>query len=84
NGSIPPPWFVHIHTDKPVMPAGLRAPHPKNLAAVHLKTASEVNLGARWEEMMRALGNSEAKVHRATIGSKLLAQLWAAGAGGQR
>ncbi|WP_164722169.1 type III secretion system effector XopP [Xanthomonas vasicola] len=84
NGDIPAPWFVHIHTDKPVMPAGLRALHPKNLAAVHLKTASEVNLGPRWEEMMRALGNTEAKVHRATVGSKLLGQLLALGSGGQR
>ncbi|PPV10208.1 type III secretion system effector XopP [Xanthomonas axonopodis pv. vasculorum] len=83
NGDNPAPWFVHIHTDKPVTPAGLRALHYKDLTAVHLKTAREVNLGARWEEMMRALGNTEARVHRATIGSKLLRQLWAAGAGGQ-
>ncbi|OOW68248.1 outer protein P [Xanthomonas axonopodis pv. melhusii] len=84
NGDIPAPWFVHIHTEKPVTPAKLRALHYKDLAAVHLKTAREVNLGARWEEMMRALGNTEAKVHRATIGSKLLGQLWAAGSGGQQ
>ncbi|MBV7280020.1 type III secretion system effector XopP [Xanthomonas vasicola] len=84
NGNIPRPWFVHVHTEKPVTPDGLRALHYKDLAAVHLKTEREVNLGARWEEMMRALGNTEAKVHRATIGSKLLGQLWAAGAGGQR
>ncbi|AGI07112.1 type III secretion system effector XopP [Xanthomonas citri] len=84
NGDIPAPWFVHVHTEKPVTPARLRALHYKDLAAVHLKTAREVNLGARWEEMMRALGNTEAKVHRATIGSKLLGQLWAAGSGGQQ
>lgn len=84
NGDIPAPWFVHVHTEKPVTPAKLRALHYKDLAAVHLKTAREVNLGARWEEMMRALGNTEAKVHRATIGSKLLGQLWAAGSGGQQ
>ncbi|MBV6883479.1 type III secretion system effector XopP [Xanthomonas euvesicatoria] len=84
NGSIPRPWFVHVHAKRPVTPDGLRALDYKDLAAVHLKTEREVNLGARWEEMMRALGNTEAKVHRATIGSKLLGQLWAAGAGGQR
>ncbi|AOS03449.1 outer protein P [Xanthomonas oryzae pv. oryzae] len=84
NGDIPAPWFVHVHTEKPVTSTGLRALHYKDLAAVHLKTAREVNLGARWEEMMRALGNTEAKVHRATIGSKLMGQLWAAGAGGQQ
>ncbi|WP_460198829.1 type III secretion system effector XopP [Xanthomonas campestris pv. passiflorae] len=84
NGDIPAPWFVHIHTEKPVTPAGLRTLHYKDLAAVHLKTAREVNLGPRWEEMMRALGNTEAKVHRATIGSKLLGQLWVAGVGRQQ
>ncbi len=84
NGNIPRPWFVHVHTKKPVTPDALRALDYKDLAAVHLKTEREVNLGARWEEMMRALGNTEAKVHRATIGSKLLGQLWAAGVGRQR
>ncbi|AZR22079.1 outer protein P [Xanthomonas vasicola] len=84
NGDIPRPWFVHVHTEKPVTAAGLRALHYKDLAAVHLKTEREVNLGARWEEMMRALGNTEAKVHRATIGSKLLGKLLAAGTGGQQ
>ncbi|MBB4724854.1 hypothetical protein FHY31_003238 [Xanthomonas euvesicatoria] len=84
NGNIPRPWFVHVHAKRPVTPDALRALDYKDLAAVHLKTEREVNLGARWEEMMRALGNTEAKVHRATIGSKLLGQLWVAGAGGQR
>ncbi|WP_131469913.1 outer protein P, partial [Xanthomonas citri] len=84
NGDIPAPWFVHVHTEKLVRPAGLRALHYRDLAAVHLKTQREVNLGPRWEEMMRALGNTEAKVHRATIGSKLLGQLWALGSGGQQ
>ncbi|SOO33149.1 Type III secretion system effector protein (fragment) [Xanthomonas citri pv. fuscans] len=84
NGDIPAPWFVHVHTEQTVTPAGLRALHYRDLAAVHLKTQREVNLGPRWEEMMRALGNTEAKVHRATIGSKLLGQLWALGSGGQQ
>ncbi|MBO9790996.1 outer protein P [Xanthomonas phaseoli pv. dieffenbachiae] len=84
NGNIPRPWFVHVHAKRPVTPDALRALDYKDLAAVHLKTEREVNLGARWEEMMRALGNTEAKVHRATIGSKLLGQLWVAGAGGER
>ncbi|WP_372359519.1 type III secretion system effector XopP [Xanthomonas axonopodis] len=84
NGNIPRPWFVHVHAKKPVTPDALRALDYKDLAAVHLKTEREVNLGARWEEMMRALGNTEAKVHRATIGSKLLGQLWALGSGGQQ
>ncbi|MBO9788589.1 hypothetical protein [Xanthomonas phaseoli] len=84
NGDNPAPWFVHIHTDKSVTSAGVCALHYKELTAVHLKTAREVNLGARWEEVMRALGNTGAKVHRATIGSKLLGQLLVAGAGGHQ
>ncbi|QDI02670.1 outer protein P [Xanthomonas cerealis pv. cerealis] len=84
NGSLPAPWFVHLHTENLVTPAALRSLPYKDFTAVHLKTAREVNLGSRWEEVMRALGNTDAKVHRATIGVKLLGQLWAAGSGGQR
>jgi len=83
NGELPAPWFVHLHTEKPVPPAALRSLPYQDFAAVHLKTAREVNLGPRWEEVMRALGHTDAKVHRATIGSKLLAKLWAAGSRGQ-
>ncbi|CTP90445.1 putative type III effector protein [Xanthomonas translucens pv. poae] len=84
NGKLPAPWFVHLHTENLVTPAALRSLPYKNFTAVHLKTESEVNLGPRWEEMMRALGNTDAKVHRATIGAQLLGQLWAAGSGGRR
>ncbi|AKK66770.1 type III secretion system effector XopP [Xanthomonas translucens] len=84
NGNLPAPWFVHLHTENLVTPAALRSLPYKDFTAVHLKTAREVNLGSRWEEVMRALGNTDAKVHRATIGVKLLGQLWAAGSGGQR
>ncbi|WP_068820013.1 type III secretion system effector protein, partial [Xanthomonas graminis] len=84
NGNLPAPWFVHLHTEKPVTPAALRSLPYKDFTAVHLKTAREVNLGSRWEEVMHALGHTDAKVHRATIGSKLLGQLWKAGSGGQR
>ncbi|PPV02264.1 outer protein P, partial [Xanthomonas bromi] len=45
NGDLPAPWFVHVHTEKPVAPDGLRSLPYKDLAAVHLKTAREVNLG---------------------------------------
>ncbi|WP_284567127.1 outer protein P [Xanthomonas graminis] len=84
NGNLPAPWFVHLHTEKPVTPTVLRSLPYKDFTAVHLKTAREVNLGSRWEEVMHALGHTDAKVHRATIGSKLLGQLWKAGSGGQR
>ncbi|UKE49399.1 outer protein P [Xanthomonas translucens] len=84
NGNLPASWFVHLHTEKPVTAAALRSLPYKDFTAVHLKTAREVNLGSRWEEVMRALGHTDAKVHRATIGSKLLGQLWAAGSEGQR
>jgi hypothetical protein len=84
NGKLPASWFVHLHTEKSVTPAALRSLPYRDFTAVHLKTAKEVNLGSRWEEVMHALGHTDAKVHRATIGSKLLGQLWAAGSDGQR
>ncbi|WP_425513284.1 hypothetical protein [Xanthomonas fragariae] len=48
----------------------------KEFTAVHLKTAKEKNLGKRWEMLMQALGNNDAKVHRSKIDSALLASLW--------
>ncbi|WP_249260584.1 type III secretion system effector XopP, partial [Xanthomonas graminis] len=84
NGKLPASWFVHLHTEKSVTPAALRSLPYRDFTAVHLKMAKEVNLGSRWEEVMHALGHTDAKVHRATIGSKLLGQLWAAGSDGQR
>ncbi|MEA9482771.1 type III secretion system effector XopP [Xanthomonas campestris] len=75
NGKRPAPWFVHLHTAEPVTADALPTLGYKAFNAVHLKTAREKNLGKRWEMLMRALGHADAKVHRSTIDSALLASL---------
>ncbi|WP_425512030.1 type III secretion system effector XopP, partial [Xanthomonas fragariae] len=64
NGERPAPWFVHLHTAKPVTTNAVPSLDYKEFTAVHLKTAKEKNLGKRWEMLMQALGNNDAKVHR--------------------
>ncbi|SMQ93476.1 type III secretion system effector XopP [Xanthomonas fragariae] len=75
NGERPAPWFVHLHTAKPVTTNAVPSLDYKEFTAVHLKTAKEKNLGKRWEMLMQALGNNDAKVHRSKIDSALLASL---------
>ncbi len=70
------PWFVHLHTEKPVTAQALSRMEFRDFTAVHLKTDKEKNLGPRWEAVMRALGHTDAKVHRAAIGSELLSELF--------
>ncbi|WP_199913781.1 type III secretion system effector XopP, partial [Xanthomonas fragariae] len=76
NGERPAPWFVHLHTAKPVTANAVPSLDYKAFTAVHLKTAKEKNLGNRWETLMQVLGNNDAKVHRSKIDSTLLANLW--------
>ncbi len=83
NGQRPAPWFVHLHTAKPVTANALPSLGYKAFTAVHLKTAKEKNLGKRWETLMRALGHTDAKVHRSTIDSALLASLFHLRGGGE-
>ncbi|MHA6909787.1 type III secretion system effector XopP [Ralstonia pseudosolanacearum] len=77
NGRRVAPWVVHIHTRAPTTADRLATMSPGDFAAVHLKTDWEKNLGRRWEAVMRALGYTEAKVHRGPIGTELLGQLFA-------
>ncbi|CTP83184.1 putative type III effector protein [Xanthomonas translucens pv. phlei] len=81
DGQCPAPWFVHLHTARPVTANALASLDYKTFSAVHLKTAKEKNLGKRWEALMQALGHTDAKVHRATIGSDVLGMLLQARAG---
>ncbi len=71
------PWFVHVHTDKPVTAQALPTMAFTEFTAVHVKTAKEKKRGACWEAAMRALGYTDAKVHRAAIGPELLSKLFA-------
>ncbi|MCC4635853.1 type III secretion system effector XopP [Xanthomonas dyei] len=83
NGKRPAPWFVHLHTAEPVTADALPTLGYKAFNAVHLKTAREKNLGKRWEMLMRALGHTDAKVHRSTVDSALLASLLRIRSGGE-
>ncbi|WP_197330646.1 type III secretion system effector XopP [Ralstonia syzygii] len=71
------PWVVHLHTEKPVTAQALSTMAFADFMAVHLKTDKEKNRGPRWEVVMRALGYTDAKVHRAAIGRELLRKLFA-------
>ncbi|QCX48485.1 type III secretion system effector XopP [Ralstonia pseudosolanacearum] len=71
------PWFVHLHTDRPVTAQALSTMAFDDFKAVHLKTDRDKNKGAQWEAAMRALGYTEAKVHRAAIREELLNKLFA-------
>ncbi|MHA6886319.1 type III secretion system effector XopP [Ralstonia pseudosolanacearum] len=77
NGDPAAAWVVHVHTDRPVTARALSTLAFKDFTAVHLKTDQDKNKGAQWEAAMRALGYTEAKVHRAAIGDELLNQLFA-------
>lgn len=77
DGQHAAPWFVHLHTSKPVASQTLSAMEFGAFTAVHLKTAKQKKLGRNWEEAMRAWGHTEAKVHRAAIGPALLQELFA-------
>lgn len=70
------PWFVHLHTNRPVTAQALSTLAFEDFTAVHLKTDRDKNKGAQWEAAMRALGYTEAKVHRAAIGEALLHKLF--------
>ena len=77
KGQRAAPWYVHLHTQKLVTAQALAKMAFRDFTAVHLKTEREKNLGARWEAVMRALGYTDAKVHRAAIGPELLKKLFA-------
>jgi hypothetical protein len=77
DGQHAAPWFVHLHTAKPVASQALHTMEFGAFTAVHLKTARQKKLGRNWEDAMRAWGHTEAKVHRAAIGPALLQELFA-------
>ncbi|WP_316668015.1 hypothetical protein [Ralstonia psammae] len=71
------PLFVHLHLAEPVEASALSTLEYSDFARVHLKTKEQRALGAKWEDTMHRLGNTEAKVHREQIGPRLLSELFA-------
>ncbi|MBW8832955.1 MAG: hypothetical protein JF606_26920, partial [Burkholderiales bacterium] len=76
DGAPTPSLYLHLHTDAPVTPETAATLPLNRFTAVHVKTAEQRNLGAKWVEMRRALGHDD-KVHRGPIGSDLLEKLQA-------
>ncbi|WP_140630932.1 hypothetical protein [Methylibium rhizosphaerae] len=76
DGAPTPSLYLHLHTDAPVTPEAAATLPLNRFAAVHVKTAEQRNLGAKWEEMRRALGHDD-KVHRGQVGAEVLEKLQA-------
>jgi len=63
--------FVHVHTTQPVSAEECTSLPFESFAAIHVKNARQVNLGARWEQMQEKLGNLGSSVHRGRVTQSL-------------
>lgn len=79
GGAEAPPLFLHVHTAALVSAEECTAVPFEAFTAVHVKTQAQRGLGRRWEELQRALGHADAKVHRGEVDEHLLKQLLEAG-----
>jgi len=68
------PLFVHVHLHEPASDDEFPNVPFDRFAAIHVKTDWQKNKGPRWEQLQRAMGNTEAHVHR----GKLDEPVWAA------
>ncbi|MBW8827963.1 MAG: hypothetical protein JF606_00750 [Burkholderiales bacterium] len=74
DGSSAPALYLHLHTAMPVTAQDVSGIPLKNFAAVHVKSAEQRRLGAKWVAMRNELGYDDT-VHRGPIGSSLLSRL---------
>lgn len=79
GGAEAPPLFLHVHTAALVSADECTTVPFEAFTAVHVKTQAQRGLGRRWEELQRALGHADAKVHRGEVDEHLLKQLLEAG-----
>lgn len=75
NGDAAPPLFLHVHTSELVTEQECLAVPFEEFTAVHVKTEAQRGLGRRWEELQKALGHADAKVHRGEVDEFLLKRL---------
>jgi hypothetical protein len=68
GGELPPPIYLHLHTDKPVTAEACRKLPLSQLSAAHFKSAAQSGHGATWERLNNALG----QVHRGHVKSPAL------------
>lgn len=74
DGRAAAPLYVHFHARQPVAAADIRTIGHEDLDAIHVKTAEQVNWGARWERLNQALLGP---VHRGPLTASALARLQA-------
>lgn len=75
DGSTSAPLYLHLHTHDAVSTDECRKLPFEQFAAVHVKTAAQKDVGAKWEQVQRALGRLKAKVHRGKVDAQLLQSL---------
>ncbi len=75
DGSRSDPLYLHLHTDRAISAEACGKLPFEQFAAVHVKTAAQKNVGAKWEEAQRRLGVLDAKVHRGKVDAPLLESL---------
>ncbi|AVT01421.1 hypothetical protein [Paracidovorax avenae] len=74
DGRAAAPLYVHFHARQPVAAADIRTIRHEHLDAIHVKTAEQVNWGARWVRLNQALLGA---VHRGPLTASALARLQA-------
>ena len=79
HGEEASPLYLHVHTAARVSAEECMAVPFEEFTAVHVKTQAQRGLGRRWEELQRALGHADAKVHRGEVDEHLLKKLLDAG-----
>jgi len=68
SGALPPPIFLHLHTDRVIDAEACRKLPLAQLAAAHFKSAAQRGHGATWERLNGALG----EVHRGHLATPAL------------
>ena len=77
NGDAVPPLYLHLHTPELVIAEECRAMSFEAFTAVHVKNEVQRGLGRRWEELQKAFGRADMKVHRGEVDESLLRDLLA-------
>jgi hypothetical protein len=72
DGRAAPPLFLHLHTKELATAEQCLTVDFKQLAAAHVKTARQKNLGPMWEQMQHSRGFADARVHRGPVDANLL------------
>jgi len=75
DGNEAPAVYLHLHTIRQVTTRECLALRITDIAAAHIKSEEQKNLGSRWEELQQLYGNTDARVHRGPVEKTLLSVL---------